>query len=30
MKISDLVRNEIFRKISDENPEKIERIDEEV
>lgn len=30
MKISDLVRNEIFRKISDELPEKIERIDEEV
>lgn len=30
MKISDLVRNEIFRKISDESPEKIERIDEEV
>jgi hypothetical protein len=30
MKISDLVRNEIFRKISDEAPEKIERIDEEV
>ncbi|MCB1154792.1 DUF262 domain-containing protein [bacterium] len=30
MKISDLVRNEIFRKISDETPEKIERIDEEV
>jgi hypothetical protein len=30
MKIGDLVRNEIFRKISDENPEKIERIDEEV
>jgi hypothetical protein len=30
MKISDLVRNEIFRKVSDESPEKIERIDEEV
>ena len=30
MKISDLVRNEIFRKISDDLPEKIERIDEEV
>ena len=29
MKISDLVRNEIFRKVSDELPEKIERIDEE-
>ncbi|MGN6094470.1 MAG: HNH endonuclease family protein, partial [Luteibacter jiangsuensis] len=27
---SDLVRNEIFRKISDETPERIERIDEEV
>lgn len=30
MRISDLVRNEIFRKIADEPPEKIERIDEEV
>lgn len=30
MRISDLVRNEIFRKISNEPPEKIERIDEEV
>lgn len=30
MKISDLVRNEIFRKVSEEAPEKIERIDEEV
>jgi hypothetical protein len=30
MRISDLVRNEIFRKIADEHPEKIERIDEEV
>lgn len=30
MKIGDLVRNEIFRKISDEVPERIERIDEEV
>ncbi len=30
MKISDLVRNEIFRKASDEIPEKIERLDEEV
>ena len=30
MKISDLVRNEIFREVSDENPERIERIDEEV
>lgn len=30
MKIGDLVRNEIFRKISDETPERIERIDEEI
>lgn len=30
MKISDLVRNEIFRKVSDESPELVERIDEEV
>lgn len=30
MKIGDLVRNEIFRKVSDEAPEKVERIDEEV
>lgn len=30
MKISDLVRNEVFRKIADESPERIERIDEEV
>lgn len=30
MKIGDLVRNEIFRRISDETPERIERIDEEI
>lgn len=30
MRISDLVRNEIFRKVSDEVPEKVERIDEEL
>jgi hypothetical protein len=30
MKIGDLVRNEIFRKVSDEKPETLEHIDEEV